>query len=229
MVNNSWFPNGRKERNAIVTMTAAFMGDLDSRVAIGFGADTPNGEWYDAACKPKQTDYLAKYQMWANPVTSTVVALDDLKDAEEAFFPVYRTFYAMVKASALVTNGQLEEMGFPPRRSGGNAHHPVDKTFIDLNVVPIGNLVLNVAFEDRDTGKSNVPYYLTGAVIYYFISDTPITSQELLAYSRLATRSPFELVFDPTERGKTVYLAARWQNRRGELGPWSEIVSAVIP
>jgi hypothetical protein len=31
------------------------------------------------------------------------------------------------------------------------------------------------------------------------------------------------------QRGKTVYFALRWENTRGEKGPWSEIMSAIIP
>ncbi|MDR1339327.1 MAG: hypothetical protein LBK58_04670 [Prevotellaceae bacterium] len=43
------------------------------------------------------------------------------------------------------------------------------------------------------------------------------------------THSPFELAFDESERGKMVYICLRGENTRGEKGPWSEIVKAVIP
>ncbi|MDR1525582.1 MAG: hypothetical protein LBS79_10080 [Tannerella sp.] len=72
-------------------------------------------------------------------------------------------------------------------------------------------------------------YTGNGAVIYCAVSDTPVTDQNRLMQSKLVTRSPGNLDFSPGERGRIVYLAGRWQNRRGELGPWSEIVSAVIP
>ncbi|MDR2362267.1 MAG: hypothetical protein LBD91_06005 [Prevotellaceae bacterium] len=29
--------------------------------------------------------------------------------------------------------------------------------------------------------------------------------------------------------GKTVYFALRWENTRGEKGPWSDIMSATVP
>jgi hypothetical protein len=213
----------------MIIKTAAFMAVEDNRVTVGFGTQTPYGTWYDTHYVPLQTAYLAAYQTWDNPATSTPVAFDNLKDAEKAFFPAYREFYGMMRASVLVTNASLEAMGYPPRSSGGHSHHPVDRYFIDLILKPLGNLVISVAFVNRDTGSSVIPYYLTGAVIYYVISDTPVVNQNALPYSRLATRSPLELTFSPEDRGKTVYLAARWQNRRGELGPWSEIVMAVIP
>jgi hypothetical protein len=200
-----------------------------NRAVIGFGAETPNGKWYDSDYTPKLNVYTARYDVWATPATSTRLALDNLKDAENDFFPLYRQFYGMMKTSALVPNSYLEEMGFPPRPSGGREPHPVDKLFIDLNIIPLANGIVNAAFENRDTGSSIIPYYLTGAVLYYAVGDAPVTDPNLLPLSRLATRSPFELVLEQSQRGKTLTMAARWQNERGELGPWSELVTSIVP
>jgi hypothetical protein len=43
------------------------------------------------------------------------------------------------------------------------------------------------------------------------------------------TKTPHVFVFTDLERGQWVYCAAAWQNSRGELGRWSDIVSTVIP
>jgi len=45
----------------------------------------------------------------------------------------------------------------------------------------------------------------------------------------MASRTPFTLHFEETERGKTVYVALCWQNERGITGAWSEFKSAIIP
>jgi hypothetical protein len=225
----NWFPGTRKEKHEMIRQTAAFMSTSDNRDRIGFERLSANGIWYDAIFVPRLTDYFAAWNVWADPATGTVLALDNLKDTEQALFPLYRRFRATLKGSLLVSNADLEAMGFPPRGTGKRSPHPVDRLFINLGVIPVGNLVLNVAFENRDTGSSTRPYYLTGAVVYYTLSPTPIVNANELAGSRLATRSPCRLAFEPEQRGKTVYLAARWQNRRGELGPWSEIVSAIVP
>jgi hypothetical protein len=227
--NRNWFPNAREARYAIIVKTTAFMDVLTNRAIVGFDASTPNGVWYDSVYGPRLKAYTTAYDVWANPATSTRMALDDLKDAEKEFFPLYRNFYGMMRTSALVTDAFLEGMGFPPRPSGGHEPHPADLLFISLHVAPLGNAILSVGFENRDTESSAIPYYLDGAVIYYSVSDTPVVDPELLPHSRLASRSPFELVLAQTQRGQTVYLAARWQNNRGELGPWSDIYSTVVP
>jgi hypothetical protein len=199
------------------------------RDRIGFERLSANGKWYDTVFVPRLTDYFTAWKVWANPATGTVLALDNLKDAERAIFPLYRRFHAMVKGSFLVSNADLENMGFPPRGTGKRSPHPVDHLFINLSVIPAGHLALNVVYENRDTGSPTRPYYLIGAVIYYLLSPTPVVNANELTHSRLATRSPCRLTFDPEQRGQTLYLAARWQNRRGEPGPWSEIISAIVP
>jgi hypothetical protein len=45
----------------------------------------------------------------------------------------------------------------------------------------------------------------------------------------MASKTPHALEFIEAQRGKTVYIAAAWQNERGLIGQWSEIQSAVIP
>ena len=229
MSTTDWFPNTRLERFTMVGKTTTFMNTGNNRALIGFEVNSQNGRWYDQTYVPKLNLYNSAYATWSNPATSTPVALENLKDAEEEFFPLYRRFHAKVIASQIVTNGQLEEMGYQPRHSGGGQHHSVDKMFIDLNVKPLGNLTAGIAFENRDTGKSTVPYYLTGAVLFYKVSDAPVTNQDELSESELATRSPHEKTFAPGDRGRYFSVAGRWQNRRGEKGPWSEIVSIIIP
>lgn len=213
----------------MIVRTAEFMNTPGNRDRVGFESDSANGVWYDAVFVPALTAYFSGYALWADPATGTVLALDNLKDAERILFPLYRRFHAAVKGSPSASNADLEEMGFPPRGTGKRSPHPVDRMFIDLSVIPAGNLVLNVGFENRDSGRTPRPYFLSGAVIYYAFSPVPVVSGNALTCSRLATRSPCRLAFAPEERGATVWLAARWQNRRGELGPWSEIVSAVVP
>jgi hypothetical protein len=209
--------------------TTTFMSDSTNRTRIGFASATPNGLWYDSVYFPKLLTYNTEYGLWVNPATSTPLVHDDLRDAENAFFPVYRDFYGMVKTSPLVTNADLEGMGFSPRPDGNRSRHPVNEMFININVIPFGAYILKIGFENRDTGSSTVHYYLTGAVIFFNVSDTPVTDPNELKQFVLATHSPYKLVFDPSQRGKKVYIAARWQNRRGEKGPWSEIICVVVP
>ena len=78
-------------------------------------------------------------------------------------------------------------------------------------------------------GKRAKPDGYKGAVIAWDVRDTPPDRPEDLTRRALATRTPYVLQFDETERGKTVYFAAAWQNDRGQVGQWSEIGKAFVP
>jgi hypothetical protein len=73
------------------------------------------------------------------------------------------------------------------------------------------------------------PAGFEGAVIVWDVLDTPPELPTDLAHHTMASRMPHILEFPETDRGKTVYIAVQWQSERGNTGPWSEILSAVIP
>jgi hypothetical protein len=56
----------------------------------------------------------------------------------------------------------------------------------------------------------------------------PLSVDELI-HSSFDTHSPFTLDFSENDRGKTVWFCLRWENTTGEKGPWSEMMSAIIP
>jgi hypothetical protein len=82
---------------------------------------------------------------------------------------------------------------------------------------------------DSKTGKRGKPEFVEGAVVFWSVSDTPVTDPDALQHSMLVSRTPHSMTFPAADRGKMLYLAARWQIAKGDKGPPSEVVSAVIP
>jgi hypothetical protein len=77
------------------------------------------------------------------------------------------------------------------------------------------------------------PEYYDGAVIVWDLWDrtsgnAPVRPEDLNRHV-LASRTPYTLRFDETERGKTVYVALCWQNQKGQLGPWSGMQATIVP
>jgi len=68
-----------------------------------------------------------------------------------------------------------------------------------------------------------------GAMIRWAVLDHPPADHSELINHKLSSRTPYYIKFSDTQRGKTVYVSAAWQNERGYLGDYSEIVSAVVP
>jgi hypothetical protein len=68
-----------------------------------------------------------------------------------------------------------------------------------------------------------------GTELVWLIADAPPKETEELVHSAFATRSPLELTFKESERGKRIYYAARWETGTVKKGKFSDILSAVVP
>jgi hypothetical protein len=92
-------------------------------------------------------------------------------------------------------------------------------------------IILRIILHYKDMyGKSRrKPAGVHGVEIVWAILDTPPTSTSDLIHSEFSTRSPHTFIFDENQRGKTVWFRLRWENNRGQKGPWSELSSAIVP
>jgi hypothetical protein len=43
------------------------------------------------------------------------------------------------------------------------------------------------------------------------------------------TKTPYADKHDPADAGKNVYSLLRWQNTKGETGPWSDVITVKLP
>jgi hypothetical protein len=104
---------------------------------------------------------------------------------------------------------------------------PHTRPELDIDVVDFRRLAVN--FRDMGSKSKARPYGVNGALIKQAVLDAPPADHNALTRTVLATRTPHILEFIEEERGKTVYVVICWQNEKGELGPWSEIESAIVP
>jgi hypothetical protein len=127
-----------------------------------------------------------------------------------------------------VTNVDRAAMGIPNHDTIRTDHKIVTKTVdfvIHLSVIR----ELSIDFWIQGAAHKAKPEGYDGAVLIWGIADAPPEKPEDLEHHIMASRTPFTLHFDETERGKTVYVALCWQNERGITGAWSEYKSAVVP
>ncbi|MDR1289805.1 MAG: hypothetical protein LBK06_01240 [Planctomycetaceae bacterium] len=60
------------------------------------------------------------------------------------------------------------------------------------------------------------------------ISEVPVSGEDL-PHSRFTRRKKELFDFPQEDRGKTVYFCIRYENAKGQPGPWGPIFSAIIP
>jgi hypothetical protein len=211
--------------------TFNYLSDPMNRDRMGFGPGTPQGQWLDTVFQPTLNAFTAAFNNWNDPATRTPVKTALLNDTEKVFKETYRELYTgLLRTSPLVTNEDLLEMGMPKHSTG--ERHPSDVADeapdVDVDTSIIGRLIIHF-FEKGHRHKKAKPAGQHGAEIAWAILDAPPTKWSELIHSEIDTNSPFTLSFEHDLRGKTVYFALRWENTRGEKGPWSEIQSAIIP
>jgi hypothetical protein len=89
--------------------------------------------------------------------------------------------------------------------------------------------MVKINYRDMNERGTAKPKGVHGVEIAWEILDTPPVNWEQLTHSAFDTRTPAQLVFHGEQRGRTLYFALRWENTRGEKGPWSEIYGTIIP
>jgi len=127
-----------------------------------------------------------------------------------------------------LTGGDLVSLLLKPRDATLTGHYEVRETVDFVLELRAIREILVKFWISGAAGKAR-PANCNGAVIAWAVLDAPPESIGELTNQALATRTPHALSFAYSERGKMVYVAAAWQNKRGKLGPWSGILNTVVP
>jgi hypothetical protein len=169
------------------------------------------------------------YSKWLDPATRSKLIIDSFIDAEKVFKEAYRQLYmGYLKNNPNVTDTDLEAMGLP-KRTSRRKPSPVPTTFPDAVLDTSMPRRIIIHFHDEGKITRAKPKGVHGAEIKWVVSDIPVKDIRKLVNSSFDTCSPFTLEFNDDERGMHLYLALRWENTRGEKGPFGEIITAIIP
>ncbi|MDR3199437.1 MAG: hypothetical protein LBU34_16330 [Planctomycetaceae bacterium] len=149
-------------------------------------------------------------------------ARDAFKKELRAFIKSYLTY------NPLVSDPDRESMGLPIHKT---KHTPIPPPTTYPEAEIDTSIIRQVAIHFRDYRSENKakPFGVHGAEIRWDTPDNPPTNVEDLRHSSFDTKTPFILTFEESDRGKRVYFCLRWENTKGEKGPWGEIESAIIP
>jgi hypothetical protein len=227
---SDWQPKNHEALYDQCMQAWTYLNSSENRTRMGFGADTPQGTWLTAQFWPKYSAFTLAFNAWKDSATRTPVKTTVLEETERLFREVYRQLYTgFLRDSPLVTEADLVAMALPERHSGGNSPVPPPTTFVETVVTPVGPAAIAIHFRDKGSDRKAKPAGVHGAEIVWAILDTPPANWEDLVHSSFDTYTPLGMTFENDQRGKTLYFAARWENTRGDKGPWSEIQNTIIP
>ncbi|MDR2086381.1 MAG: hypothetical protein LBP72_04315 [Dysgonamonadaceae bacterium] len=169
----------------------------------------------------------------SNPAERTQSMTFAKNATRKVYEPMLRQLCTLLIGNPNVTDADLETMGIVGRRQG--KHYPpvpvpTDVPDFRIEQAPGHRLLVHFhAHEQERESSAAKPHGVHGAELIYSVLETPPTSYDNLTKSAFDTASPYTFTFDLPDTGKTLYVAVRWENSRGEKGPWSNIQSAIIP
>ncbi|MDR3185135.1 MAG: hypothetical protein LBT49_07010 [Prevotellaceae bacterium] len=191
--------------------------------------DIPDAEFNDL--RAKAADFEAKFKTADAPDTRTKASVQAMNDARTPAEKAVRLFVRrFLNDNPKVSNADRDNMGLPIyKTTRTRVPAPTEKPDFSIVVHSGGRIQIRFHAHDEDKGTRNAkPFGVHGVEIAWAILDAPPTSYADLIRSAFATRSPYAFQFDLSDAGKRFYCCLRWENTRGEKGPWSEIQSVVI-
>ena len=99
---------------------------------------------------------------------------------------------------------------------------------VDLTAGDSATLFVNYTQSVSSTSHRKPDGVVFCELVYKVGADAPASIDECNS-NALISRSHQRLSFSQSQRGKTIYAYARWVNRNGKNGPWSNQISAIIP
>jgi hypothetical protein len=181
-----------------------------------------------ALLQPLLAAFEAAYEKMADPNHGPLdtqrknETRDELKTAARAFVMGYITY------NPNVTDDDRRAMGTPIHdKNRTPAPIPEERPIIDT--VAVDNRQIAVDIRELAGDKRGKPAGMHGAEILFEIRDDQPPVAEDLRHSSFTTKMRMVYTFTEAERGKRVYFVARWESNSNKKGPWSDMVSAIIP
>jgi hypothetical protein len=172
---------------------------------------------------------------WAvvcNPATRTSVAIRAKDDARATLVKTIRKFVKQrLDPDDAVTNADRQALGLHIHKEG-RTRVPIPDTAPRVDHRPTGvPRETGIWWSAEGTEGHAKPDFYHGVECIHdvFPVGQVATSISQLKRSTFDTRSPLKIILPDEERGLHLCFALRWENTRGEKGPWTEIFTTIVP
>ena len=182
--------------------------------------------WMTDILAPVSAKWNAAWKAYENPATRTPLITAAKRDIRAEYEKLLMTLVANLRSNTRVTDDDRRAMGIHIRDTKPTpAPTPTTYPVLAIDSSTARRLIIN--FRDNASNSAAKPKGIHGAEIKWLIADEKPTVDQL-TNSTFDTRTPYTLIFNDEQRAKTVWICARWENTRGEKGPWGDMESAII-
>ena len=183
-------------------------------------------DWMKDVFAPARAAWNNAWVDYANPAKRTTVSTANKNDARREYEKALMTLVANLKVNTKVTDADRRSMGIHIRDTKPTPV-PTPTTYPILSMDSSISRRITINFRDSESNSLAKPKGVHGAEIKWLIADEQPTVEQL-TNSTFDTRTPYTLIFTDEQRAKKVWFCARWENTRGEKGPWGDMESGII-
>lgn len=167
-------------------------------------------------------------QVATDPSTRTKPAVAAKDAARASSSAVARQAAQIVQATPGVTPDDIASLGLTVRSSSRPPVPPPSTLpLVTITSTAGQRVVMSLADSPTPTRKAR-PRGSIGAFLFWKVGTTAPTGLNDCKFGGLAVKFPAQIQLDSSTAGQTVWILARWANRRGETGPVSAVVSAIV-
>ncbi len=173
------------------------------------------------------SDFIAAAAKASDPEYATKGNRDDRNRLRLELETEWRMFLnANIRFNTRVSVSDMAVIGFTPKM--GSSPVPVPATKPVATVDFSQGQQHTIHFSDGELSGRAKPAGVHGAEIWTKIGGEMPTDDSEFSFVAVDTASPYVMQFNLSDTGKKAYYRLRWVNSRGETGPWSSVISAVI-
>jgi hypothetical protein len=178
-----------------------------------------------------QSDYEKKYLV-ANNKSTRSVATTAARDAawellKDELIGLY-DHYILNNDAISVADKEALHLHYLVGGGGTSSPAPTTTPIVTLSSEEISVLHVNYA-DSASPGTHAKPDNVAFCELWYKVdAPAPVNPYDCPGRCNVS-RSHDEIVFTPDDRGKIVYGYAHWVNKNGRTGPWSGLISAIVP
>lgn len=171
----------------------------------------------------------AAFLLTSNPATRTTTNVTAKDAAKAAMLVTLRAQYRIIKANPTVLDANKVALGIVINDPVPTPI-PAPTTYPLISARNTASLEHTVEYSDSDTPTlRRKPTGVTGMLLFRGIGVAAALDPTQLSFLLFDGRTPVApSTFSAGDVGKVASYAARWTNAKGDLGPWSPIVTKTI-
>jgi hypothetical protein len=177
------------------------------------------------------TEWLAAQMDADNPAIRTALIIEKarrLRGENTVNIRWMVNTYINPNANGAITPEDRLDLGLNAKDTV-HTSHPAPTSRPDTDVEPSGKYQHMVTVLNSETNKKEKPADAYGVRYAWQLGGTAPSAPGDLPKSKFSRKTSEKFMWDPSDQGKPVFYASCYENSKGEVGPWSGIVSTIVP